>query len=82
MFVPPLRPPSPRYYLDFSVFSSTDWRILHFLSHHLFSCTYNDFEVQSCYPILDWNSGEGKHFVHVHFSHIYSQVPILVQHVH
>ena len=56
------------------MFSSTDWRILHFLSHHLFSCTYNDFEVQSFYPLMDWNSGNEKGFVHAKLSPIYSQV--------
>ena len=60
--------------MDFSVFSSTDWRILHFLSHHLFSNTYNDFETQSFFPLLNWNSEEEKHFVHKYLGQVYYQV--------
>ncbi len=60
--------------MDFSVFSSTDWRILHFLSHHLFSNTYNDFETQSFFPLLNWNSEEKKHFVHKYLGQVYYQV--------
>ncbi len=56
------------------MFSSTDWRILHFLSHHLFSNTYNDFETQSFFPLLNWNSEEEKHFVHKYLGQVYYQV--------
>ncbi len=57
-----------RYYLDLAAFNSTDWRLLHFLSHHLFTNTYNDFEVQSLYPLLDFNANKEKGFLHRHLS--------------
>ncbi len=59
------------------MFNSTDWRILHFLSHHLFPNTFNDFEAQSFYPLMDWNSDEDKAFLHKYFSPFYYQLLFL-----
>jgi len=63
-----------RFYLDVAAFSSTDWRLLHFLSHHLHTNTLNDFENLSVYPIVDWNVTENKNFIHKYLALAYYQV--------
>lgn len=40
------------YYFDLSSLTSSDWRVTHALSHHLYTNTFYDFEVSVLEPFL------------------------------
>ncbi len=49
-----------RYYMELATFPTTDWRLIHILSHHMFTNTYNDSETQGVYPMVDFNAHRDK----------------------
>jgi len=63
-----------RFYLGLTPFSSREWRVMHFLSHHLHTNTHNDFECQTFFPWLDWNPREEKIFIHKYLAPVYYHI--------
>ena len=43
-----------RFYFDVSCFSSSDWRISHALSHHIYTNTLLDMEISGLEPLLNF----------------------------
>ncbi len=41
--------------MELATFGTSDWRLLHVLSHHMFTNTYNDYETQGVFPMVDFN---------------------------
>lgn len=63
-----------RFYWDFSLLSSRDWRVSHMLSHHLHTNTYNDIEVYGIEPFLAFLPTREKNFAQKYLVHFYIQV--------
>ncbi|CAG9773970.1 unnamed protein product [Ceutorhynchus assimilis] len=47
-----------RFYFDFSLMSSKEWRISHVLSHHMYTNTISDMEIAAVEPFLQYLPGE------------------------
>ncbi|KAA0195901.1 hypothetical protein HAZT_HAZT010026 [Hyalella azteca] len=52
------------FYFDLSPLSSSDWRITHGLSHHLYPNTLYDFEISVLEPFIHFLPEPHKHFLH------------------
>lgn len=61
------------YYFDMSLMSSRDWRISHSLSHHLYTNTIIDLQMQMFEPLLQYLPKE-KSFVVKYVSWLYSPI--------
>ncbi|XP_060523036.1 cytochrome b5-related protein-like isoform X2 [Cylas formicarius] len=62
-----------RFYFDFSMMSSREWRISHVLSHHMYTNTISDMEISSLEPFL-WYLPAKRHFIVKYCSWLYSPV--------
>lgn len=62
-----------RFYFDFSMMSSKEWRISHVLSHHMYTNTISDLEISSLEPFLQYLPGE-KNIIVRYGSWLYSPV--------
>ena len=67
-----------RYYWDLGLFTSTDWRITHALSHHFHTNMYTDFEIWSFDPHVQWLPLKEKSFYHTYLSPIISLILFFV----
>ncbi|XP_076274852.1 cytochrome b5-related isoform X2 [Rhynchophorus ferrugineus] len=59
-----------RFYFDFSMMCSREWRISHVLSHHMYTNTISDLEVSTVEPFFQYLPGE-KTFMVKYVSWIY-----------
>ena len=63
-----------RYYWDLGMFSSTDWRITHALSHHLHTNMYTDIEIWTFDPFIEWLPLKDKSVYHKYLAPIVSVI--------
>ncbi|XP_066262216.1 cytochrome b5-related protein [Euwallacea similis] len=62
-----------RFYFDFSMLSSTEWRISHVFSHHMYTNTVSDMEISLVEPFLQYLPGQ-KNLLFRYGSWVYSPV--------
>lgn len=62
-----------RFYFDFSMMSSREWRITHVLSHHMYTNTISDMEIAFAEPFFQYLPGE-KHPVVRYGSWLYGPI--------
>ncbi|XP_066140665.1 cytochrome b5-related protein [Euwallacea fornicatus] len=62
-----------RFYFDFSMMSSKEWRVSHVLSHHMYTNTVNDLEISVVEPFLQYLPGR-KNVLFRYGSWVYSPV--------
>lgn len=66
------------YYFDLSPYSSYEWRVTHALSHHLYTNTANDIEIENLEPFFEFLPKPDKTFFKRYGSFVYEWVVISI----